>query len=184
MATPGLTALHDASKARSVLLDDALLAASVVGAATGTIVDIGSGGGSPGVPLAVAFPSREFVLLEAERRKAAFLERVTADRPNIRVIWGRAEEQPVELYGVALAKAVAEPPVAVELCLPLMPVGGSAVLWVGPSVDRDRVERAAGLLGGELSTTAPHGLLVVRKVAATPKGFPRRPGMAKKRPLA
>ncbi len=149
----------------------------------GAIVDVGSGGGTPGIPVAASLPGREVTLLEAERRKCEFLEQWTAELPNLRVVRGRAEEQPTDAFGVALAKALARPPVAAELCLPLVRTGGSAVLWVGPSADLDALARAAGRLSGSLES-ATAGLVVLRKTGPTPPGFPRRPGMAKKRPLA
>lgn len=147
----------------------------------GPIVDVGSGGGAPGIPLAHAFPDREVVLLEAERRKCAFLEEWAP--PNARVVWGRAEEQETDRAGVAVAKALAHPPTAVEWCLPLVRPGGAVVLWVGPSAEPERVARVAERIAGELEE-APAGFLVVRKLGPTPAGFPRRPGVAKKRPLA
>jgi len=107
----------------------------LVGRLEGPIVDVGSGGGTPGIPLAASIPARDVTLLEAERRKCAFLEQWTAELPNLEVIWGRAEEQPLERYGVALAKALAPPYVAAEWCLPLVGEGGSVVLWVGPTAD-------------------------------------------------
>ena len=122
-------------------------------------------------------------LLEAERRKTEFLERWTAELPNLSVVWGRAEEQPLERFGVAVAKALAHPPVAAEWCLPLVREGGAVVLWVGPSADEDAVGKAAAQVAGEL-IDAPPGFLVLRKTGPTPPGFPRRPGMARKRPLA
>ena len=142
---------------------------------------MGSGGGAPGIPLAHALPERQIVLLEAERRKAEFLERVAP--PNARVVWGRVEEQPTDWAGVAVAKALAHPPTAVEWCLPLVRPGGAVVLWVGPSAEPERVAAVAGRIAGEL-VESPAGFLVVRKVGPTPPGFPRRPGVAKKRPLA
>lgn len=167
-----------------MLVDDAIRGIPLLDATAGTVVDVGSGGGSPGVPLALSRPEREFVLLEAERRKCDFLERTLAELANVRVVWGRAEEQPVESFGVALAKALAKPPVAAELCLPLVTVGGAVLLWVGPSADRDRVARVADRLGGEVRAGRIAGIVEIRKIAPTPHGFPRRPGMAKKRPLA
>ena len=83
----------------------------------------------------------------------------------------------------ALAKALAQPPVAAELCLPLVREGGAVLLWVGERADRERVTRAAARVAGLLEAEED-GLLVLRKVGPTPPGFPRRPGMAKKRPLA
>ena len=103
----------------------------------GAIVDVGSGGGAPGIPLAYSFPEREVVLLEAERRKCDFLESVAP--ANARVVWGRAEEQETDWAGVAVAKALAQPPTAAEWCLPLVREGGAVVLWVGPSADRARL---------------------------------------------
>ena len=147
------------------------------------IVDVGSGGGAPGLPIAAALPEREVTLLEASARKAAFLERAAAEFPNVRVVRGRAEEQPVDAYGVALAKALAPPPVALEWCMPLVAPGGAAILYVGPSVEIGAVVRAAALLGGGAPEVG-EGVVVVPKREPTPPGFPRRPGMARKRPLA
>ncbi len=183
VTAPGATGLDDPESARRVLLDDALRAADLVDSYEGPVVDVGSGGGSPGIPLAVALPTRDFTLVEAERRKCTFLERFAGELPNVRVAWGRAEEQPVGVYGVALAKALAKPPVAVELCLPLVQPGGAVVLWLGETADRGHMGRVAETLGGRLESDAD-GLVVLRKVGRTPAGFPRRPGMAKKRPLA
>jgi 16S rRNA (guanine527-N7)-methyltransferase len=179
---PGATGLADPESARRVLLDDAVRAAPLVDACDGDVVDVGSGGGSPGIPLAVALPAREFTLLEAERRKCRFLETFAAELPNVDVVWGRAEEQPLENFGVALAKALAKPPVAVELCLPLVRPGGALVLWLGPTSDHALVGRVAKTLGGRLERDVD-GLALVRKIGPTPPGFPRRPGVAKKRPL-
>jgi 16S rRNA (guanine527-N7)-methyltransferase len=183
LATPGLTAIEDRGEARRALLDDALRGVEVVRRFEGPIVDVGSGGGSPGLPLAAAFSDREIVLLEAKRRKCEFLRQASREFSNVTVVEGRAEEQATDRFGVAVAKALAKPPVAVEWCLPLVRPGGAAVLWVGPSADMDAVARVSEQVGG----AAPElrdGLAVLRKVAPTPPGFPRRAGMARKRPLA
>ncbi|HEY6961170.1 MAG TPA: RsmG family class I SAM-dependent methyltransferase [Gaiellaceae bacterium] len=176
-----MTAIRDLEEARRVLLDDSLRGLELVARFDGPIVDVGSGGGAPGIPLAVSLPDREVTLLEAERRKCEFLERVAP--ANARVVWGRAEEQPVEEYGVAVAKALAHPPTAAEWCLPLVREGGAAVLWVGSSAEPERVAAVAAKLAAELAE-APPGFLVLRKTGPTPPGFPRRVGVAKKRPLA
>jgi 16S rRNA (guanine527-N7)-methyltransferase len=164
-----------------MLVADALRARDVVEMFEGPIVDVGSGGGSPGIPLASVLPDREVTLLEAERRKCVFLEEWAL--PNARVVWGRAEEQPVDAYGVALAKALAQPATAVEWCLPLVRPGGAVVLWLGPSADLEAVGRVAEQVGGG-EPEANDGMVVIRKLTATPAGFPRRVGVAKKRPLA
>ena len=84
---------------------------------------------------------------------------------------------------MALAKALAKPPVAAELCLPLVATGGAVMLWLGRDADREPMARAAERVGGALEQDVD-GLVVLRKIAPTPPGFPRRSGMAKKRPLA
>ncbi len=163
-------------------LEESLAARPFVERFPGPIVDVGSGGGAPGIPLAAAMPDREVVLLEATRRKCDFLESVAVDFPNVRVVCGRAEEQAVDRYGVAVAKALAPPPVALEWCLALAAPGGAAVLLVGPTADPAAVAAAAKHLGGGGVESHP-GVLVVPKVTATPPGFPRRAGVARKRPL-
>ncbi|HEY7732295.1 MAG TPA: RsmG family class I SAM-dependent methyltransferase [Gaiellaceae bacterium] len=183
LETPGLTSLRDPAAARGALLDDALRGVPLVAAYPGPIADVGSGGGTPGIPLAAALPERQVTLLEASRRKCDFLRRWEADLPNLRVVWGRAEEQPVDAYGVAVAKALAPPPVAAEWCLPLVRPGGAAILWVGPSAERGRVASVAARLAAALAES-PAGFVVLRKTGPTPAGFPRRAGIARKRPLA
>jgi 16S rRNA (guanine527-N7)-methyltransferase len=183
VATPGLTSIRDIADARRVLLDDALRGLPLVEREEGPIVDVGSGGGTPGIPLAALLPGRTVTLLEAERRKCDALERWTAELPNLRVVWGRAEEQPLEEHGVAVAKALAEPPVAAEWCLPLVHEGGTVVLWVGPTARIDRVAAVAERLSATLEPSPP-GFVLLRKTGPTPPGFPRRPGAARKRPLA
>jgi 16S rRNA (guanine527-N7)-methyltransferase len=164
-----------------MLWADALRAVPLVERFDGPIVDIGSGGGSPGIPLAVALPTREVTLLDAERRKCDFLREWAP--PNATVVWGRAEEQAVEGFGIAVAKALAQPPVAVEWCLPLARVGGAAILWLGATAELDAVVAVAEKLGGG-APEEHDGLVLIPKVAPTPDGFPRRVGVAKKRPLA
>jgi 16S rRNA (guanine527-N7)-methyltransferase len=183
VATPGLTSAYG-DEARRVHLDESLTALETVQRFDGPIVDVGSGGGAPGIPLAHALPEREVTLLEATGRKCDFLERWTVDLPNLQVVCGRAEEQPLDTWGVAVAKALAPPPVAAEWCLPLVALDGAAVLFVGPTAQVDRVAQVAGLLAAELEADSPPGLLVLRKLGPTPPGFPRRPGVARKRPLA
>lgn len=180
VATPGLTGINDLAEARRMLLEDSLRGVEVVSGFAGPIVDVGSGGGVPGIPLAVSLPDREVTLLEAIGRKCDFLREWAP--ANVRVVQGRAEEQETDTYGVAVAKALAKPPVAAEWCLPLVRTGGAVVLWVGPSADAERVARVAEQVGGEVAEVRD-GLMVLRKVRATPAGFPRRAGVASKRPL-
>ena len=162
------------------MLEDSLRGVEIVSRFEGAIVDVGSGAGVPGIPLAVSLPERGVTLLEANGRKCDFLREWAP--PNARVVRGRAEEQETEAFGVAVAKALAPPPVAAEWCLPLVRPGGAVVLWIGETADVERVARVAAQVGGELSD-GHEGLLVLRKVRHTPAGFPRRTGVARKRPL-
>jgi 16S rRNA (guanine527-N7)-methyltransferase len=182
LETPGLTATRDVGEAWRRHVEDSLAGAELVGRFEGAIVDVGSGGGAPGIPLASVLPEREVTLLEASERKFVFLERAAAAFPNVRVVRGRAEEQEADRYGVAVAKALAPPAVAAEWCLPLVRPGGGVVLWVGPSADAGRAARVAERLAAELEESPP-GFLVLRKLGPTPPGFPRRAGIARKRPL-
>ena len=163
-----------------MLLEDSLRAIDLVRVHPGPVVDVGSGGGAPGIPLAYALHDREFVLVEAEQRKCDFLESWVPS--NGRVVWGRAEEQETDVFGVALAKALAQPATALEWCLPLVRPGGAAILWLGPAADIAALARVSAQLGG--GDPEDHaGLTVVPKLSPTPPGFPRRTGVAKKRPL-
>ena len=191
VAGPGLTAVRDPAEARRVHVDDALAAAALV--REGPIVDVGSGGGSPGIPLAAARPELRVDLLEAQHRRCSFLASAAADFPNVAVVCARAEEHGRgdgrEAYGTAVAQALAPPPVAIEWCLPLVRVGGRVLLLAG-KVDLGRAAVAAEAVGGgDLELVALPGatrrsLLLVAKVRPTPERFPRRPGAARKRPLA
>jgi 16S rRNA (guanine527-N7)-methyltransferase len=183
LATPGLTAISDLAEAHRVHVDESLTAVPHVSRFEGPIVDVGSGGGAPGIPLALAFPDREVTLLEATGRKCDFLRKWTAEFPNLRVVHGRAEEQETDAFGVAVAKALAPPPVAAEWCLPLVAPEGAAILFVGPSADAAAVARVAERVGGGQPEQGD-GLIVVPKLRPTPAGFPRRVGVARKRPLA
>lgn len=188
LATPGLTATRDPGEARRVHLLDSLAALELVRSFPGPVVDVGSGGGAPGIPLAAALPDREVTLLEAIGWKCVFLEHIARDFPNVRVVRGRAEEQGVDRFGVAVAKALAPPAVAAEWCLPLVAPGGAAILYTGDS--NGALAHVAEALAAaapqvhEVGGSERRKLVVMRKLGPTPEGFPRRPGAARKRPLA
>lgn len=174
------------------LVEDSLALLDHLGDAR-SLVDVGSGGGMPGLPLKIAQPELEVTLLEADRRKAAFLVRAAAELGlAVEVVTGRAEEAgrgPLrERFDVAVCRALAPMPVLAELCLPLVRVGGRLLAM------KTQVEEAthaiAVLGGGEPAVIrAPtaarqRGLIVVvPKLSPTPKEYPRRPGVPGKRPL-
>lgn len=178
---------------RQVASADALLGVPWDG--VGTVIDIGSGGGLPAVPLALAMPRVRFTLLEANTRKCAFLEYVAAtlNLKNMVVAGGRAEElghRPAlrEQFDRAISRAAAPPAVLLELALAFVKQGGDLVAQVSP-VDPQRLEPAARLLGGGTPRLEHPGdgsatLLHVPKLGPTPATYPRRPGVPNRKPLA
>jgi 16S rRNA (guanine527-N7)-methyltransferase len=172
-------------------VEDALTARDLIDPAARTLVDVGSGGGSPGIPLA-AMLCLDATLLEATRPKAAFLRRVAAEIGlEAEVVHARSEEYARgdgrDRFDLAVARALAPPPVAVELCMPLVRPGGRLIVWTG-AVEAPPLEQAAGQLASRLveihRVDGDRRLVVVEKLGETPERFPRRPGMAGKRPLA
>lgn len=172
---------------------DSLLALAVHGIPSGSrVVDVGSGAGFPGVPVKIARPDVVLTLVESSRRRVAFLEhlRTVLDMADVEIACARAEalaRNPAyrESFGCALERAVAAVGLAAELCLPLVAVGGAAVLLKGPSAAPE-VEAASPLiaaLGGRaekrevlsLPGTDRHRVaIVLYKDASTPMEFPRR----------
>jgi 16S rRNA (guanine527-N7)-methyltransferase len=162
------------------------------------LADVGSGAGFPGMPLAVALPHAEVDLIESQRRRCEFLTRMraAAQVANARVVCTRVEEwrEARERYEVVLARALGPQPVVLEYAAPLLAPGGALVDWRGRrSPEQERAAaRAAHELGLELQEirhvlpyeqARDHHLHVFVKLAATPARFPRRPGIARKRPL-
>jgi 16S rRNA (guanine527-N7)-methyltransferase len=171
----------------------ALLAANWAG--IDHVVDIGSGGGLPAIPLALARPEIRFTLVEANARKAAFLEHVAGslELANVVIMPGRAEElghRPNlrEQFERAISRAAAPPAVLLELALPFVRRGGDLIAEVS-LLDPQQLDRAAHLLGGgtprlERPLAGGSTLLVVEKLAPTPTDFPRRVGLPNRKPLA
>lgn len=170
---------------------DALAATSVIAELDpGPVVDVGSGGGSPGIPLALV-TGLTVTLLEARAPKAAFLRTtVNALQAPCEVVHARSEEYARaagrDAFAIALSRAVAPPSAAAELCLPLVRPGGRVVLWVA-EVDEPELDRAAELVAGQLERIVPvddrRSLAVIAKTGPTPDRFPRRAGLAGRRPL-
>jgi 16S rRNA (guanine527-N7)-methyltransferase len=193
------TTVRERGEARNVHIADSLAALELDplrGARQ--IVDIGSGAGFPGLALAVAMPATDFVLLESQRRKCDFLLRAQAatSAGNVTVVCARAEEWREGLGGndAVLARAVASQPVVLEYAAPLLRVGGHLVDWRGmrdpdEEAAADRAATELGLVRAEVLEVKPFPearnrfLHVFTKTTATPERFPRRVGVAHKRPL-
>ncbi len=193
------TSVRAPEQALDVHLADSLVALDLPALQTGgAIVDIGAGAGFPGLALAVALPASEVALLESNARKCAFIERAlpSLELANAVAVPVRAEEwqQGVAAENVALARAVAPQPVVLEYAAPLLRIGGALIDWRGRRVEADEQAglRAAELLGLERTevrrvrpypAAREHHLHVFVKRTPTPERFPRRTGVARKRPL-
>jgi len=163
-------------------------------------VDIGSGGGFPGIPLAKALPQCEFTLIDSVGRKTEFLERSVEllGLGNVEVLTTRSEDFAAgggrEAFDLALARAVGPLSVLAELASPLLREGGYLVAWKGSreEAEEERVARLRDQLAMVIDEVLPvrpfpgsrtRHLYVLRKTGPTPSGLPRRAGMARKRPL-
>jgi 16S rRNA (guanine527-N7)-methyltransferase len=180
-------------------LADSLVALDLPAVVAATrIADLGSGAGFPGLPLAIALPDAHVSLVESNGRKCAFIDRAAAaaDVDNASVVYTRAEQwaEGREACDLVVARALAALAVVAEYAAPLLKVGGTLVAWRGgrDPEDEARADRAAAILG--LEPEAPvavhpypgaqrRHLHPFVKVAETPSRFPRRPGIALKRPL-
>jgi 16S rRNA (guanine527-N7)-methyltransferase len=193
------TAVRDPRQVIDDHLADSLVALELEQVrASRTVADLGSGAGIPGLALAIALPKASVALVESAARKCAFLERAVAacGVANARVIRARAEAWPegIAAFDLVTARALAPLEVVVEYAAPLLVQGGTLVAWRGrrdPEAERAAARAAAriGLDPGEIVPVQPYRaarnrhLHLMSKVMETPSGFPRRPGMALKRPL-
>lgn len=174
------------------LVEDSLVLLQHLGDAE-SLIDVGSGGGMPGLPLKIARPELRVTLLEADRRKAAFLVHAAARLDlNVEVVAERAEVAGRghlrEAFDLATCRALAPMPVLAELCLPFVRVGGRLLAM---ETEVEDATRAIAALGGGEQTVIPAPssardrgvVVVVPKISPTPAAYPRRPGVPAKRPL-
>jgi 16S rRNA (guanine527-N7)-methyltransferase len=164
-----------------------------------TLVDVGTGGGVPGIPLAIAVPSAKVTLVEATQKKCAFLQKTVdaLELSNVRVVAQRAEDVGLsnlrETFDFAVARAVATVPWLCEWCLPLVKVGGTLMLMKGPKVHEELLQsgRALKLMGGgkpvlhSVDLPGAQGLVIaeIAKVAPTDRRYPRKASVAKGTPV-
>lgn len=194
------TTVRDPARAVDIHLADSLVALEVEAIPSAKrITDLGAGAGFPGLALAVGLPAAELCLVESQARKCAFIEGLLAraEVSNACVVCARAEEceEGVGANNVVLARALAAPAVVVEYAAPLLRLGGALVEWRGRrESEAERLGLAAarqlGLELVEIRRVEPfdgardHHLHIYLKDRETPSGFPRRAGIARKRPLA
>jgi 16S rRNA (guanine527-N7)-methyltransferase len=193
------TAVHDPARAIDDHFADSLVALDLdpVRSAS-TIADLGAGAGLPGLPLAIALPGTNVSLVESSARKCEFLERAVFEcrLHNTDVVNARAEAWPEGLgrFDLVTARALAPLDVVVEYAAPLLRLGGALVAWRGqrePDAEAAAARAAAeiGLEPAGIRTVRPYPearhrhLHLMSKVMETPAGYPRRPGIATKRPL-
>jgi 16S rRNA (guanine527-N7)-methyltransferase len=166
-----------------------------------SLIDVGSGAGFPGVPLKIALPTLRLTLLEATAKKTAFLQHMVnvLGLSGVTVVTARAEEagrQPShrEHYDVAVARAVAPLPILAEYMLPLVKVGGRAIVQKGqdPAAELKQSANALGILGGKVGQILPvavpglaaaRHLIIIQKHKPTPIQYPRRPGLPARKPI-
>jgi 16S rRNA (guanine527-N7)-methyltransferase len=194
-----ITSVRDPVRGVDVHVADSLVALDVAAVrAARRIADVGAGGGFPGLVLAIALPAARVALVESVARKCAFLERaaVALELANVEVVNARAEAWAAgrDAHDLVVARALAPLPVVLEYAAPLLSVQGTLVAWKGrsePAEERD-AEAAADALRMSAPTAVrvepfaaadERRLYLSSKVASTPTGFPRRAGMARKRPL-
>lgn len=164
------------------------------------VIDVGTGAGLPGIPLCILRPDLRVTLLDAQRKRVAFLQAaiealdLPAQAVHMRAEDAARDEARREAYDVAVSRAVAATPTLLELTLPFVRVGGRAIAWKGPGLqaELEQARRAAHLLGGALEGVldAPvpgrdwqHVLLVCAKRQKTARQYPRRAGLPGKNPL-
>lgn len=195
-----LTAVRERDGVISRHLFDSLapLFLKEMGEEPATVVDVGTGGGLPGIPLAIAAPQHRYTLIDSTEKKCAFLRALLAQiELPVEVTWGRAEElgrgEYRERFDLAVSRAVAAMPALCELVLPMLRVGGRFIAYKGEK-GREELEAArlaVGVLGGRIEKIldAPTGdgspacLIIIEKERHTPKTYPRKWSQIKKKPL-
>ena len=194
-----LTAITEPKEVASLHLLDSLELIPSAGLRRGTLLDVGTGAGLPGLPLAVVVPELQVTLLDSQRKRVDFLRETcqSLGLENASCVHARAEEYAVEKregFDWVVSRAVASLPVLAELCLPLTKPGGHFLAMKSSHTEEEiqQAKRAIRLLGGRIAwikdyciptTDVTHRLICIEKIKSTPKQYPRRFAQIKKTPL-
>ena len=194
-----LTAITEPDQVARLHLLDSLSLLPVEAFAGKAVIDVGTGAGFPGIPLAIVQQDADFTLLDSLGKRIRFLDEVreALGLGNVTCVHGRAEEFAQahrEQFDLAVSRAVANLAVLSELCLPLVKVGGAflAMKSTGCEAETEGAQTAIRRLGGTLervvdytipTTDVTHRVLVIRKTAPTAKKYPRPFAQIKKQPL-
>ncbi len=197
-----LTAITDTEDfIRKHYVDSLLCGMSAEFRNAGRVIDVGTGAGFPGVPLAIAFPEKEFVLMDSLNKRIKIINELCSEAGilNVTAVHGRAEElarrkDMRESFDICVSRAVANMSTLSEYCLPFVRTGGTFIACKGPDSDQEiqDAENAVKLLGGEISRIEKmntegfpfdHRLVYVSKVRPTVSKYPRKPGTPAKEPL-
>ena len=197
-----LTAITDRQEFMNKHIIDSLAAAGLREFdEAGTVIDVGTGGGFPGMPLAICFPDKDYVLVDSLAKRIRIIEdacrRLGVE--CVKALHGRAEELARQedlrdSFDICLSRAVANMSTLTELCLPFVKVGGTFAAYKGEDCRREVSEaaKAIDVLGGELKGIFPqpaargmehHSLVVVKKTSPTDERFPRKAGKPAKSPI-
>lgn len=193
-----LTAITDREEfVQKHLVDSLLCAETLEFTESSSICDVGTGGGFPGVPLAVCYPEKDFVLMDSLAKRIKIVQQICDELSikNVRAVHGRAEdlartEDYREAFDLCVSRAVANMRVLSEYCIPFVRVGGSFIAYKGADCESeidDSKEAIRRLGGGETEIRKlphlGHSLVIIKKVSPTPKTYPRKAGTPARKPL-
>lgn len=164
-----------------------------------SVIDVGTGGGFPGIPLAIVSPDKRFILADSLKKRLKVIDDL-ADKnsiDNVETVHGRAEElarkkEYRDTFDVCVSRAVANLSVLLEYCLPFIRVGGCLMAYKGPDAEKEiaGASNALKALGGEVVRTErvsldcfDHNIVIIKKTKPTPKKYPRKAGTPSKEPL-
>ena len=194
-----LTTITDPKEIKIKHFEDSLAILQAVQLTNQSMIDVGTGAGFPGIPLKIKCPDIKLTLLEATKKKIEFLRYIVSKLKleSVKIICGRAEDIAKEqrgLFDIAVSRAVAKLNILCEYCLPFVKVGGLFVAYKEYQIEEEvnKAINAIQILGGKLleikkvrlpNSEIIRSLVIIEKVCPTPHKYPRRAGMAKKKPL-